>query len=430
MSLINDVLKDLDQKPDSQDMSVLGLIQSSSAPAKPKRSWGFLIVGLVVIVLLLLGAWGYLTQWRFDRTPMALVGVSSDSSTAQSTLESPSATGAERTEGSVTPPAVRSEPSAKPQPKMVNRASETTESADPLIKDNAIVHSVRASEPVNQARSESLRSSVINSQETRPTEPESALQADQEIVSGNNASQNKAFQSGVSDSTATSVRPAVSKPAPRPMNTDHSERSGQKPDQKQLVQRRDIDDKGSDLSTMDKERTLESTRVSKSKTREVQLYEAAVQAFKRGDYDHSERLIDQLLSEKNQPGYQALKARILLKRSPQSLVTYIDQSNLNIAASDELLGLAANAFQRSGDHIRAVKAYDLMVQRQPTEGRWWLAMAFSLEAENVLDKALKAYSLALQSGNLPANAREFAATKANQITKQLDAQAKQAEAQN
>ena len=153
--------------------------------------------------------------------------------------------------------------------------------------------------------------------------------------------------------------------------------------------------------------------VAKNKTLNDQRYEAAFNAFQSQKFDASEELIDTLIASSPEPKYLALKARLLLMKSPAALVNYIDQENVDIAASDELLAISANAFQRNGDHVRAVKAYDLMVQRQPIEGRWWLALAFSLEAVALKEKAYKAYSLALQAGTLPATARGYAVVQTN-----------------
>jgi hypothetical protein len=174
---------------------------------------------------------------------------------------------------------------------------------------------------------------------------------------------------------------------------------------------------------------LSAYQMDKQKTKIDLDYEKALTLYRSKQYAASERTIDSVLSRERSPRYLALKTRLLYRQGPQTLIDYIDQENLDVAISDEVLALSANAFQRQGDHLRALKAYDLLVQRQPSESKWWMAMGVSLETLQAYKKAEKTYSMALETGQLPANARAFTVKQLNKVKKALAEQQRLAEEQ-
>lgn len=410
MSLINDVLNDLDKKKEGADESVLGLIQGASSKSRSKPSvWpfiGFVILGLVIGA----GFWAY-QAFELDQQLIQLgeeqqtddIPVRDINETEPQTL--PNAPTADA------PVAVETETSGMSQPQSLTQAAST-----PLAKRDTTL------------KSEVLAATVEPSAaENQPVEPKPlATNLDEERLSGHSVpSQNadeEPIRKGVLPHTVVAANKQSeaqqAKPADVSVETLSSDAQSNVPSNSKVIESSDT----SSASTV-------KNPLSKNKTKEVRLYEQALDSFQQGDVLRSEALVDELLAKYEQPKYQALKARLLLLKSPKAMVTYLDQQKVDIASSSELLALAASAYQREDDHLRAVKAYDLLVQRQPNDGRWWLAMAFSLEALDALDKSYRAYSLALQSGTLPASGREFAARKASQIKKQLEALAKQAEEQ-
>ncbi|GLQ33512.1 tetratricopeptide repeat protein [Litoribrevibacter albus] len=405
MSLINDVLKDLDKKPENANVSVLELMQTLHPSAKPKKS-RWLIFSLFFGILVVAGlAWGYLNYFN---------------------------------ESAASQPALASNGMESSQPGVTDHETVNRVVLNQVAQPQVVRQEPEVTKPMSDAQDRASSEFKTVEQSEQPT----SLQA-QKVETEKGVSQKKALQAAVHNVPAS---PEVSVSASRATMTVAEATPVQtkaKPTPVVAASEQAQETPPADVSAVKEIETAEPTQkseavtsVSKQKTQEVRLYEQALSRFQQGRYQESQVLVDQLLKQAgeatpqgNVSKYQALKARLLLKESPNALVTYIDQQKVDISSTDELLGLAASAYQRTNDHIRAVKAYDLLVQRQPTEGRWWLAMAFSLEAENALDKSLKAYSLALQSGNLPANAREFAARKANQISKQLEALAQQAKEQ-
>ena len=406
MSLINDVLKDLDSKPEHQDKSILGLMYSAPERTSPSsRKWPVLLL----LILILAAAGGYfvyitlyedakpasfMAQPLKDKPLEAVVDTS-----VQPKTEAPQASKVEQ----VT--AVKVNETNALSEEIAGNVQKVTPNRDAsaVLTRESKTETIAPSTPsVKQSTKDVVQKEVLVAKQS-VSEPKAVVASKPAPAQTKQAVSSAPVITQAKPSANTSVSTSAKAPAVQKVNTSPETAKDSEP----------------------------TPVLSKSKTREVQLYEQALSAYQRGAYEESERLVDSLLATQarststglntSQPKYQALKARLLLNRKPDLLVNYIDQNKVDIASSDELLALSATAYQRTKDHVRAVQAYDLLVQRQPTEGRWWLAMAFSLESLEALDKALKAYSLALQSGTLPANAREYAATKANQITKKIEA---------
>ncbi|MFC3152347.1 tetratricopeptide repeat protein [Litoribrevibacter euphylliae] len=409
MSLINDVLNDLDRKPDSPDTSVLGLIQGRSDQSRSKRRVRPLVS---LIVLVLLAGVGFLGYQEFGLGKQLAQFLSDN----ESETDLPVTTNDEATQTVKPDLAMQSQADAQRGETPQTKVSQVMDSqqADAEFRSQTIQEpqSVQQAQPAAATVTEVLPLA----QTENPTDIESPLPKQTERVP-------------TQPIPTQPMKASVQSSEPKLVNASHTESSVSSESKKQTSVKPApsvVKPEPKVAEAFDSE--LKSS-LTKSKTREVQLYEKALASFQQGDVLRSEALVDELLTDFNQPKYMALKARLLLRKTPKVLVNYLDQQNVDITSSSELLALAASAYQRQGDHLRAVKAYDLLVQRQPEDGRWWLAMAFSLEALEALDKSYRAYSLALQSGTLPASGREFAARKSNQIKKQLEALAKQAEEQ-
>lgn len=375
MSLINDVLKDLENKPKETDDSVLALMSCTAEQHTRKHKRWVVYIGLILLIISLMGAYFVYQHFFGVQAKLDRLSLKAPTPLAQSVSELPQEDAVEPATRAQTDLAVSKDnvTKAKPQPKP-EPASFASENL-PLEKSTEI----------SAVKTDNIQAKKTRTEEIAPVQARSPV---------THASASTNDQAEIKDNISMS----------------QPEAEGVKQDSVQQAKSVGVP-------------------VSKSKTQEVSLYEGALAAFKKGQFTQSESLTDRLLRLNTKPDYLALKARLLLRRSPSELVLYLDQNNVDTAASDNLLALSASAYQRTQDHTRAVHSYDLLVQRQPLEGKWWLALAFSLEALGALEKAMKSYTVALQSGNLPANARAYAAKQATQIKVKLEALAKQAEEQ-
>ena len=65
-------------------------------------------------------------------------------------------------------------------------------------------------------------------------------------------------------------------------------------------------------------------------------------------------------------------------------------------------GFSGHVLQRLGRHKEAIERYLAAARLSPNDGRWWLGLGLSLEAEGRSDEAKEAFQRAKQSGNLSA----------------------------
>ncbi len=91
----------------------------------------------------------------------------------------------------------------------------------------------------------------------------------------------------------------------------------------------------------------------------------------------------------------------------QQALMVLAASRVQAAGDPEYLALMAAIFQRAGQHADAARAYRQAVTVQPRQGKWWLGMAISLEAENNVQAAREAYHRAATSG-LDGKLRQYA----------------------
>lgn len=426
MSLINDVLNDLDRKPDSPDTSVLGLIQGKSAQSRSKRRvWP--LVSLIVLVLL--AGVGFLGYQEFGLGKQLAQFLPSN----ESETDLPVTTNDEATQTVKPDLAMQSQADAQRDETPQSKVSQDMSSQ---VMDSQQAGAEFRSQTIQEPQSVQQAQPVKETQTVQDAQPAAATVTEAlPLVQTENPTDTESSSPKQTERVPTQpvpiqpIKASVHSSEPKLTNASHTESSVSPESKKQTSVKPAPSVVKPEPKVAEAFDSELKNPLTKSKTREVQLYEKALASFQQGDVLRSEALVDELLTDFNQPKYMALKARLLLRKTPKVLVNYLDQQNVDITSSSELLALAASAYQRQGDHLRAVKAYDLLVQRQPEDGRWWLAMAFSLEALEALDKSYRAYSLALQSGTLPASGREFAARKSNQIKKQLEALAKQAEEQ-
>lgn len=97
-------------------------------------------------------------------------------------------------------------------------------------------------------------------------------------------------------------------------------------------------------------------------------------------------------------------------------VTLLEQARAEGRRDADLSAYLAALYQRANRHADAVKSYQDALALKPQEGRWWLGLGISLEAEQQSSSARDAYRHALDSGRLAANLAHYAEDRLRALT--------------
>jgi MSHA biogenesis protein MshN len=106
--------------------------------------------------------------------------------------------------------------------------------------------------------------------------------------------------------------------------------------------------------------------------------------------------------------FAQLLARLYVQDGADPQALALLESVRPVAGNDpEYQAFLAALYQRAGKHTEAVKAYGAALGQRPQEGRWWLGLGISHEAEQNFTAATESYQKALASGNLDGKLQQY-----------------------
>lgn len=114
--------------------------------------------------------------------------------------------------------------------------------------------------------------------------------------------------------------------------------------------------------------------------------------------------------------FGAVLARILIERKDYPAALEAIGSVRSPEQNDaELQMMRGTALQRLGRHAEATEAFSLSLRALPQNGSLWMGLAISLEAQGKKPDAADAFKRAAASGNLGADARDYAEQRARAL---------------
>jgi len=150
------------------------------------------------------------------------------------------------------------------------------------------------------------------------------------------------------------------------------------------------------------------------KTIATQAEEDALDAYEDGKIQTVKKLI-----KHTQPGIQEnFRLRIMLKEEPEKVLPYLKRNKPGFENHGELLALAAQAQQRSGDYRTSAIYYQRLIKTTPSEPRWHAGLAISLDGLGEKKKAVTIYRSVLKSNALPVPLRRFVKQRLTKLGRQ------------
>ncbi|MGH1431407.1 MAG: tetratricopeptide repeat protein [Neptuniibacter sp.] len=112
-----------------------------------------------------------------------------------------------------------------------------------------------------------------------------------------------------------------------------------------------------------------------------------------------------------------LQSRLLLSQGKtlQSL-SLLQQSLPRVEEDPEYHELLATAYQQQGNYEQSAKVYFALLEYKNNTPRWWVGMAYSLELDKRYEEALRAYRSAVQIPGITASLKTYAEQRVNALS--------------
>ncbi len=110
-----------------------------------------------------------------------------------------------------------------------------------------------------------------------------------------------------------------------------------------------------------------------------------------------------------------LKARTLLQQGEAKQAIQLLEQYPNGQNRQDYLDLLASGYQQAGQHAAAVARYLSLLTLNSQEGRWWINLGVSLEHLGQKEKALDAYRSALQIPDLDQSLKQYAQLQSQRL---------------
>ena len=115
--------------------------------------------------------------------------------------------------------------------------------------------------------------------------------------------------------------------------------------------------------------------------------------LQRGSMDDAREVLEQgLTAVPGQASFATLLARIYVEQKAEpKAITLLEQLRRDAKPNPDALALLAALYQRAARHGEAIVAFKEALSLRPMEGKWWLGLGISQEAEQNWNEARFAY---------------------------------------
>ena len=115
-----------------------------------------------------------------------------------------------------------------------------------------------------------------------------------------------------------------------------------------------------------------------------------------------------------------LNARFLLeKQDTNALLVLLENHIKSGKAGTKSISMLASLYQQKKKFVSASQIYNRLAKAEPEKGSHWLGLAISLEAQGQKTNALKSYQQAIQSGGITSQLQQYAVQRINVLRQQV-----------
>lgn len=437
MSVVNQMLKDLDKRQQPHNLAHVPAGQASQAAANP---WWLLLGGtLLGIILLALGLWlgGYLGGG--GQSASQIQNQSGDRAVPSQTVPyEPGPTGRNRPQPKAVSSAADGSDRLSLEPEAQNSAlqlpskslapSEQSKAPDTGLNAQGSAFETKSSEmygsetgTLNSSRADdSLETSAVAERLAAKEEP-LGLEAGQEPAqsvqierpgrnekSGLDQKPSPNESGRITQSTSGAAKPSQAKMSVTQVSLTPAELSQKKLQQGQQAK---------ELGQLDKAMSAYAEALRLNDANHNARQELAALFYGRGELDKAAVLLRQgAESYPQQPTFWLLLARVQKARSELPLAL----ASLQQIADGSELGrekwlLQAEIGQSLKDWPLVQQSYLSLIQQDASQGRWWLGLAYAQDASGDYDAAKASYQEALKRQGLSADARDYIENRLAQI---------------
>jgi len=129
-------------------------------------------------------------------------------------------------------------------------------------------------------------------------------------------------------------------------------------------------------------------------------------------------LVDEgLLLAPNHAGYKKIKARLYIREGDlDAAIRLLNSSPPAMADDTEYFELLSSLYQQNGEHRQAIEIYQELIRVDRMTGRWWTGLAISHEAMGNYGEALNSYQVAIQNENLDSRLRQYSQGRIRELS--------------
>ncbi|MDO6426292.1 tetratricopeptide repeat protein [Thalassotalea sp. 1_MG-2023] len=372
MSVINQMLKDLDQR--QGDEPINNERQHMVATQQPsKKIWLFIVLSVVLINVFVLVIW-----WQYQENQQLKA---QQNTTPTTQAES------KQVEHQVKVPATRIKQPSPQQSIETERQSAVTVPPEKSVES--------ADSHISEKQDENQHPVLTTQQDVSSNKSDEHIQRHQATKTNNTVKpqDNDATQQHVSSQTNSKPTLSIARKqlTPKELVAQKSNAAQQAIDQNDIKQA---------------EKLLEEILLIQPSHHSSRKQLAALW-FGRQDYRAALNVLFQgiALAPQN-PDFRIMQARIYMK---QGMLSNAINTLLPLATVDnvEFQSLLASLTQQVGDHKKAAAAYLRLTQLQPAQGKWWLGYAVALDSQGEFNLAKSAYRQTQQTNDISESTRQF-----------------------